>query len=213
MHRGEQVAHVQDADDVVERLAVDRVARVRRVEHGGERLLGRHLDRDRDDLRPGHHHVGDVLVAEDEDLVDHLPLALLDLALLRRAGEEHAQLRLRERLALRAGRLEPERRAGRVGRLPQHPDDGAKTVKNARTGAETQSAVPSAWPSATPFGTSSPITTWKKVRIAYARTIARTVAIHLSNSRDSVASPRAPMPSDVSVTPSCIAAMKRPGRP
>ena len=41
--------------------------------------------------------------------------------------------------------------------------------------------------------------------------MARNVDIHLSNSRDSVASPRAPMPSEVSVTPSCIAAMKRPG--
>ena len=39
-------------------------------------------------------------------------------------------------------------------------------MKKARTGAETQSAVPSECPSAMPFGTSSPITTWKKVRIS-----------------------------------------------
>ena len=37
-------------------------------------------------------------------------------------------------------------------------------MKNARTGADTQSAVPSACPSATPFGTSSPKTTWQDVR-------------------------------------------------
>ena len=43
---------------------------------------------------------------------------------------------------------------------------GRKTAKNARTGVETQSAVPSACPSAAPFGTSSPKTTWKKLRIA-----------------------------------------------
>ena len=43
---------------------------------------------------------------------------------------------------------------------------GRKTAKNARTGADTQSAVPSAWPSAAPFGTSSPKTTWKKLRMA-----------------------------------------------
>ena len=47
VERRDEVAHVQDADDLVERLAEDRVARVRRVEHGRERLLGRHLDRDR----------------------------------------------------------------------------------------------------------------------------------------------------------------------
>ncbi len=43
--------------------------------------------------------------------------------------------------------------------------NGANTVKKARTGADTHSAVPSEWPRATPFGTSSPMTTWKKVRI------------------------------------------------
>ena len=42
---------------------------------------------------------------------------------------------------------------------------GLAMVKNARTGAEAHSAVPSEWLSATPLGTSSPITTWKKVRI------------------------------------------------
>ena len=123
MHGGEEVAHVQHADDVVERLAVDRVARVRRVEHRRERLLGRHLDRDGRDLGPRHHHVGRVLVAEDEDLVDHLLLFVLDLALLARAREEHAQLGLRERVALRAGRLEPEHVQHAVGRLAQHPDE------------------------------------------------------------------------------------------
>ena len=37
--------------------------------------------------------------------------------------------------------------------------NGLKIVKNARTGADTRRAVPSGWPSATCFGTSSPITT------------------------------------------------------
>ena len=83
------------------------------------------------------HHVGDVLVPEDEDLVDHLPLALLDLPLLRRAGDEHAQLGLGVHLALGARRLEAERVQDRVGRPPQHPDrPGRKTAKNARTGAD-----------------------------------------------------------------------------
>jgi hypothetical protein len=85
VNRGEEVAHVEHADDVVERLAIHRVAGVRGVEHGRERLLGRQLRRDRDDLGARHHHVGDVLVAEHEDLVDHLLLLVLDLALLTRA--------------------------------------------------------------------------------------------------------------------------------
>ena len=136
VHGGEEVAHVQDADDVVERLAVHRVARVRRVEHRRERLLRRQLDRDRDDLGPRHHHVGGVLVAEDEDLVDHLLLLVLDLALLARAREQHAQLGLRQRLALGARRLEPEQRgARRRSTVRSTQTNGAKTVKNARTGA------------------------------------------------------------------------------
>ena len=85
--------------------------------------------------------------------------------------------------------------------------NGANTVKNARTGADTQSAVPSACPSATPFGTSSPITTCANVRIRYASSTARIVEIHLSNACESACSPRAPIPSEVRVTPSCIAAM------
>ena len=38
VHGGEEISHVEDADDVVERLPVDGVARVRRVEHGREGL-------------------------------------------------------------------------------------------------------------------------------------------------------------------------------
>ena len=95
--------------------------------------------------------------------------------------------------------------------LRRNQISGAASVKNARTGADTQSAVPSACPSATPFGTSSPITTWKKVRIRYARRTASTVAINVSNAFESACSPSAPMPSEVSVTPSCIAVMNCDG--
>ena len=81
-------------------------------------------------------------------------------------------------------------------------------MKNPRTGVETASAVRSGWPSAIPFGTSSPITTCRYVMISSARITARTVAITGSNRCASTCSPRAPMASEVSVTPSCIAAMK-----
>ncbi len=112
MHRAEEIADVEHADDVVERLAVDGEARVRRVEHRRERLLGRHLDRDGDDVGLRDHHVGDVLVPEVEDAFDQLALAVLDLALRGRAGEEHPQLGFGVHVALGAGRVEAERNAG-----------------------------------------------------------------------------------------------------
>ena len=153
---------MEDADDVVERLAVDRVARVRRVEHRLERLLRRQVDRDRDHLGPRHHHVGDLLVGEVEDLVEHLLLAVLDLALLGRAREQHPQLGLGVRLVLGAGRLRARAARGSTSvERWSSQISGRKTMKKARTGVESASAVRSGWPSAIPFGTSSPITTWR----------------------------------------------------
>ena len=113
---------MQDPDDVVERLAVHRVARVRRVEHRLERLLRRQRDRDRGHLGARHHHVGDLLVGEVEDLVEHLLLLVLDLALLGRAREQHPQLGLRVSLALGARRLELERTQDHLGRPLEQPD-------------------------------------------------------------------------------------------
>ena len=92
--RGEQVAHVQDADDVVERLAVDRVASERRVDDRREAFLGREIDREGDDLGPRHHHVRDFLVGEVEDLVEHFLFLALELARLRRSVEQHLELGL-----------------------------------------------------------------------------------------------------------------------
>ena len=126
VNRLEEIAHVKDADDVVERLPEDGITRVRRVEDDGERLLGRHVHRNRCDVGLRHHHIGDVLVPEDEDLVDHHPLVLLDLALLGGARDEHAQLGLGVHLTLGARRLEPERVENRVGRLLQQPDRRAE---------------------------------------------------------------------------------------
>ena len=51
VERLEEVAHVEDAEHVVERLAIDRVARVGRVDHGGERLVRRQIHGERHDLR------------------------------------------------------------------------------------------------------------------------------------------------------------------
>ena len=93
--RTKEVAHVQDAHDAVEGLAVDGIPRVGRVHHGFEALFRRQVDRERDDLRPRDHHVLRLLVGEVEHLVEHLLLLLLDLAVRGRLGDEHPQLGLR----------------------------------------------------------------------------------------------------------------------
>ncbi len=49
----EEVANVQDAEDVVERAAVDRVARVRGVDERREALDGRKVNRESNDLGAG----------------------------------------------------------------------------------------------------------------------------------------------------------------
>ena len=95
VERREEIAHVQQAEHVVERAPVDGVARVRRDQHGLQRLVRRQVDRDRHDLGPRDHDVRDLLVGEVEDLVEHLLLALLDLAALGRLADEHLQLGLR----------------------------------------------------------------------------------------------------------------------
>ena len=125
-HRVEQIAHVEDADDVVERPPVDRIARERRVHDGFQALLGRQVDRERHDLGTGHHHVRGLLVREVKDLVEHLLLLLLDLAMLGRLGDEHAELRLGEDIVLAAGRLQPEPAQHDLRRSLQYPDQRAE---------------------------------------------------------------------------------------
>ena len=110
--RREEVAHVQDPEDLVERAAIDGVARVRRLHHRLEGLLGREVDRECDDVHARHHHVGGLLVAEVEDLGDHLLLLLLDLPEPLRAVEQHAQLRLGVNVPLGARAAPARSRAG-----------------------------------------------------------------------------------------------------
>ena len=123
VQRGEQIAHVEDADDLVERVAVDGIARVRRLEHRSERLLGGHVGLDRDHLRPRDHHLVHLLVGEVEDLVEHLALPVLDLAGLARDVQQHLQLGLGVHLVLRARRLkaDPAQHGGR--HVLEKPDE------------------------------------------------------------------------------------------
>ena len=122
VHRVQQVAQVEDADDVLGRLPEDGEARVRRLEHLAEAFLGRHVGGDRDHFGPRHHHVGRLLVGEVEDLVEHLLLLLFELALDGRALEQHLQLRLRVDGAFGSRRLQPEHAQRDLARALQEPD-------------------------------------------------------------------------------------------
>ena len=104
--------------------AVDRVARVRRVERPPAGTPPAACPT-RDDTTSGRgpHHVGGLLVGEVEDLVEHLLLLLFELALDGRALEQHLQLGLRVDGARR--RPAAPARAARsvdVARSLQEPD-------------------------------------------------------------------------------------------
>ena len=117
---------MEDADDLVERPAVDGVARERRVDDGRERILGRHVHRDRDDLGPRHHHRRHLLRGEVEDLVEHLLLGLLELADVLGRGDAVADVLAR--VGDHPGRrgLHPEEAEHEVRGHLQEPDDGMR---------------------------------------------------------------------------------------
>ena len=116
----EEVAHVQDADDLVDGVTVGRVARVGRVDDGVQALLGREVDRDHHDLGLGDHDVVGLLVGEVEDLVDQLLLDLLDAARLPALGDDHPDVLLGVGVHARGRRLDPEQLRDRIrGHLEQ----------------------------------------------------------------------------------------------
>ena len=153
----EEVADVEDADDVVERAAVDGIAGVRGVDHRRKRLLRGELDGEGDDLGPRDHDVVGLLVGEVEDLVEHLLLRLLDLLGLR---DDQADVLLRVHRHP-GGRRLGRRRAARC----RSPSSGAPRRAGRRPGRASRAATASQrarrsarW-SAIDFGTSSPRTT------------------------------------------------------
>ncbi len=124
---GKQVLGVEDADDVVEVLLVDRDARVPGLHDHAEHLVDRvaHLDRLDPDAR--HHHLVHLGLGQLDDPVDHLLLVLFDASLLAPRLDEHLQLLGRQVAGLgpilapqgahqdvRDGRYEPHNRAQRT---------------------------------------------------------------------------------------------------
>ena len=70
----EHILDVQHAQRIVERLAIDRQARMLRFAEERDQLGERGLLLDRDDVRAGHHDVGDRDLAEAEQVGQHQPL-------------------------------------------------------------------------------------------------------------------------------------------
>ena len=86
---------MQDADDVLGRVAPQRHARHRRGEHRLDRLLGRQAGVDHDHLGAVDHHVGDGEVAQVEQAAEHVAILLLDAALAMQEIDRAAQLLVR----------------------------------------------------------------------------------------------------------------------
>ena len=74
------------------------------------------------DVRPRDHDVRDLFLREVEDLVEHLALVLLDLAVLGRDLEQHLELGLRVGLAFGELRVDADRPLRHLARPLEHPD-------------------------------------------------------------------------------------------
>jgi hypothetical protein len=108
LERHEQAAHVQDAEHVVELVVVDRIARIRVLQHLLHRRCGSERHGQGDDVGARHHDFLDRRVGEVEDLVDHLLLVGLEHARALALAKEHAQLHLAVRGLELVDRLDAE---------------------------------------------------------------------------------------------------------
>jgi hypothetical protein len=70
----EHVLDVHHADDLVERIAIDRKARVPVLGEGGDDFLPACGRVERDDLAPRHGHVVGIVFGEMQEVAQHLPL-------------------------------------------------------------------------------------------------------------------------------------------
>ncbi len=104
----QEVLGVEDADDLVDRLLVDRDPRVALLDDEVDRLLERRVRPDPGDRDARDHDLVDAPLAELDDRVDHLLLLGLEDALLAAALDDQAELlggdlRLARRRRRRAG--------------------------------------------------------------------------------------------------------------
>ena len=123
VYRAEEVANVEDPEDLVERSSIHGVTRERRVDDRPEGLLGRHFDGDRHHVGSRHHHGGDLLRGEVEDLVEHLLLRLLELTDVLGRGDRVTNVLTRVREHPGGCRVDPKHTEYRVRRHLQQPHD------------------------------------------------------------------------------------------
>ena len=88
-HERQQIADVNDAFRIVQRLVVDHEARMRRALEQAHQLAERDIALDRDDVGAMHHHVGDAALVQAEDVAQHGALDGGKADLVRRRGVEH----------------------------------------------------------------------------------------------------------------------------
>ena len=119
-HRDEVLGQHQ-ADDVVDRLFVHRVARPLRLDHEGHRLLQRAVDVERIDGRPRGHHLAGILLGELEHALDERGVLALQHAHLLALLHQDAQLVCRVYVLLRAAGLETEWHQHHFCRSVEHP--------------------------------------------------------------------------------------------
>ena len=88
----QEVLGVEDADDLVDRLLVDRDPAVTLLDDRVDRLLEGRAGGQGDDVDPGDHHLVEAAIAELDDRVDHLLLLGLEDALLAAPLDDQAEL-------------------------------------------------------------------------------------------------------------------------
>ena len=84
----EHVAHVDEADDLIDGLLVDRDARELFVDDELAKLFERGVGGDRDDIGPRGHHLADHLIAELHHALDQLAVLFFDQAFFGAGGDE-----------------------------------------------------------------------------------------------------------------------------
>ncbi len=170
----QQVLGVEDADDLVDRVLVDRDPAVALLDDDVDRLLHRGGRGERDHRDARDHDLVDALVAELDDRVDHLLLLGLEDALLAAALDEDRQLFGAHHVA--AWSPAPSMRDTLVGDRGQDADERPEDAQQDVDEAAQPERERSAWARARLLGTSSPKTIVKRLRISVTMISARAPA-------------------------------------
>lgn len=119
-HERDQIADVDDAFGIVERVVVDHEARMTRAFEDAHQFPQRNIAFHRDDVGAGHHHVGDAPVVQSQNIAQHRAFDGAEACLAGRGGVQHHL-----KVGARRSGLPAEQRAQRahqphLGRWPQN---------------------------------------------------------------------------------------------